>query len=84
MIRRFASPLGLLVGALLLVACATVPSARKKNWEWVGAGDEPTVFTLIEQRETCRGLSRDETAIEGCMARAGWVRRRSADAPDEP
>ncbi|MDJ0850723.1 MAG: hypothetical protein QNK04_20300 [Myxococcota bacterium] len=76
MIRNVASPVGLLVAALWLVACQTVPAATKKNWEWVGAGDEPTVFSLIDARETCRGISKDETAIEGCMARAGWVRRR--------
>ncbi len=76
MIRTFALPLGVLVAALLLVGCATVPAATKKNWKWVGAGKEPTVLSLIEQRETCRGQSRNETEIEGCMARAGWVRRR--------
>ena len=83
MSHRFRLVVALLAGAAL-AGCATVPAATKKNWKWVGAGKEPTVLKLIEQRETCRGMSRDETAIEGCMARAGWVRRREPVVVSDP
>ena len=61
--------------AALLAACAT-PLPTKHNWQWVGGGDEPGEAKLVEQHEVCEGVSDDPSAVEGCMAEAGWVLRR--------